>query len=325
MPTEQGTAGRSRMRFGVMASGQMPDELPDPAVFRDIAETVEGLGYDSLWCGDHLSFGNPILEGIVGLAASAGYTRRITIGTGVLLLPLRHPGLVAKQMASLDYLTGGRVICGIGVGGESAKDFELVQVPMSERGSRTDEGIAVLRNLWSRSPADHRGTHFSFDGVALNPMPVRPGGPPIWVGGRSKAALRRAGTLTDGWMAYMVSPDRFAGSMTAVRGHAAAVGRDPDAITPSMMIPTRMEADGDAARESLRRHLGERYHFDFSMHQIEKLCLAGDPDELRRRLAEYAAAGVEHVIFLFGGAPSDAVEQFTALYDELASAPTALG
>ena len=102
------------MKFGIMASGQMPEGLPDPGVFRDVAIAAEELGYDSLWCGDHLSFGNAVLEATVAVSAFAGYTSTITIGTGVLLLPLRPAGLVAKQMATLDYLCGGRLICGLG-------------------------------------------------------------------------------------------------------------------------------------------------------------------------------------------------------------------
>ena len=158
----------------------MPEELPDPGVFRDIAVLAEGLGYDSLWCGDHLSNGNPILEGMVALSAFAGYTTTIMIGTGVLLLPLRPAGLVAKQMATLDYLTGGRVVCGIGVGGESDKDFEVVGVPRSERGARADEGIRVMRALWEQPTASFHGRFSDFTDVAISPRPVTPGRPPLW-------------------------------------------------------------------------------------------------------------------------------------------------
>lgn len=303
------------MQFGVMASGQMPEALPDPGIFREIAATAEGLGYDSLWAGDHLSFGNPILEGTVALSAFAAYTSTIRVGSGVLLLPLRSPGLVAKQMASLDYLTGGRIVCGVGVGGDSAKDFELTGIPRSERGARTNEGIEVMRALWSSPEASFSGRFSEFTDVGLSPMPVQPGGPPIWVGGRADAALERAGRLGDGWMGYMVSPARFEASMTTVRGHAAAAGRNPDATAAALMIPTRVAQDGDVARRELAEHLTRRYHHEFTVDLISKLCLAGSPDEVASRVAEYEQAGVRHLIFLYGGDPSDAVDQFTRLHD----------
>ncbi|MDH3729703.1 MAG: TIGR03619 family F420-dependent LLM class oxidoreductase [Acidimicrobiia bacterium] len=303
------------LKFGIMASGQMPDELPDPGVFRNIAETAEGLGYDSLWVGDHLAFGHPILEGSVALGAFAGYTHTITLGTGVLLLPLRHPGLVAKQMASLDYLTGGRLIVGVGVGGDSPKDFEIVQSSRSERGARTNEGIRVMQALWSQPSASFHGKFYDFDDVAINPKPHQSDGPPIWVGGRAEAALRRAGGLADGWLAYMVSPDSYRSRLETVRQAASEAGRDPTRISAAMMVPTRVAEDGAAARESLAAHLTQRYNRPFDVDQIERICLAGNPEEIHARVGEYAAAGVEHLVFLYGGAPSDAAAQFEMLYE----------
>ena len=307
------------MQFGVMASGQMPEALPDPGIFRDIAACAEDLRYDSLWCGDHLSFGNPILEGSIALSAFASYTTSITIGTGVLLLPLRPPGLVAKQMASLDYLTGGRIVCGVGVGGESAKDFELVGIPRSERGVRTDEGIEVMRALWTDPEASFNGRFTRFDDVGINPMPVRLGGPPIWVGGRADAALRRAGRLGDGWMGYMVSPDRFETSIARVRTHARDAQRDADGVAAALMIPTRLADDGDEARRDLAGHLTQRYHREFTHELISKLCLAGSPAEVAARVSEYERSGVRHLIFLYGGDPAQAIDQFKRLHDAVVS------
>ena len=308
------------MKFGIMASGQMPEGLPDPGVFRDIAVAAEETAYDSLWCGDHLSFGNAVLEGTVAVSAFAGYTSTITIGTGVLLLPLRPAGLVAKQMASLDYLCGGRLICGLGVGGDSQKDFDMVGVARHERGARTEEGIRVLRALWAGTEASFSGRFNEFTDVGLNPMPATPGGPPIWIGARADAALARAGRLADGWMAYMVSPAGFARGLATVRRHAGEAGRDPGAITPAMMIPTRVGRDGPGAREGLRLHLNERYHTEFAPGFVDAVCLAGSPEEVRGRVDEYAAAGVRHLIFLFGGRPEEVVEQLTLLYETVVAA-----
>jgi alkanesulfonate monooxygenase SsuD/methylene tetrahydromethanopterin reductase-like flavin-dependent oxidoreductase (luciferase family) len=126
----------SGVSIGIQGSGQQVDGMPDPGVYRELAQTAEELGYDSIWAGDHISFRNPLLDIVVALTTFAAVTDRITLGAGILLLPLRHPSVVAKEFASLDYLSGGRVILGVGVGGEGGKDFEAVGVDVHERGAR---------------------------------------------------------------------------------------------------------------------------------------------------------------------------------------------
>ncbi len=305
------------MRFGIVGSGQRTEGMPDPGFFRAFAEQAEELGYDSLWSTDHISFENPILEGVVALSAFAGCTRRITLGTGILLLPLRHPSLVAKQIASLDYLSGGRVILGIGVGGEGLKDYEAVQVPVGERGARADEGIRVLRALWAGEPATVDGRFFRFEDVSIDPQPLRAGGPPIVVGGRSPAALRRAGRLGDGWLAYMASPARFARDMATVRGHAGECGRDPGALFCGLMLPTHVDMNGDRARQHVIAHLSKRYGRPFEDHHVDRYCLAGSPEELVGRVREYAAAGVEHVVLNLAGPADRSLEEARLLVEEV--------
>jgi alkanesulfonate monooxygenase SsuD/methylene tetrahydromethanopterin reductase-like flavin-dependent oxidoreductase (luciferase family) len=151
--------------FGVQGSGQqVGGTVPDLRRLRELAQTAEELGYDSIWAGDHISYRNPILDIVVALATFAAATDRITIGSGILLLPLRHPSVVAKEFASLDHVSGGRVIIGVGVGGESAKDFEAVGVDPRERGARTDEAMRALRELF-RGRASFSGRFFSFEDV----------------------------------------------------------------------------------------------------------------------------------------------------------------
>lgn len=304
------------MRFGIMASGQHPEGMPDPSELRAVAHGAERLGFDSLWVGDHLSFKNPILEGIVALTALAAWTEAIALGTGVLLLPLRHPSLVAKQVASLDYLAGGRVVLGVGVGGEGDKDFEAVQVPKNERGARTDEAIEVLRRLWTGAAASYEGRHYRFRDVVVQPPPARPGGPPVWVGGRSAAALRRAGRRGDGWLAYMVSTEGFAEGWSTVSAEAAARGRD-GAVTPALMLPTCVADDADVARRQLSDHLSKRYGRPYERHVIERYCAAGTSEEVRHRVAGYAEAGLRHVVFLPGGPPHRRLEELERLASEV--------
>ena len=163
-----------------------------------LVELVDRSGYDSMWVGDHISFHIAIFDPLLQLAQAAVLSRRLVFGTAVYLVPLRHPTPVAKQVSTLDHLTEGRFIFGVGVGGEFAKEFEACGVPVNERGARLSESIAVMRKLWTGEPATHDGRFFKFEGVTMQPPPRQAGGPPIWCGGRSDAALRRIGRSTDG-------------------------------------------------------------------------------------------------------------------------------
>ena len=183
--------------------------MPDPGRYRELAQAAEDLGYDSIWAGDHISYRNPILDVVVALSTFAAVTERITLGAGIVLLPLRHPSVVAKEFASLDYVSRGRLILGVGVGGEGEKDFEAVGVDPRERGARTSEAMRALRALFGAQPASFEGRFFSFAEVEIAPGSPRTGGPPLWVGGRSEAAIRRAAELGDGWIPIWVSAERF--------------------------------------------------------------------------------------------------------------------
>jgi probable F420-dependent oxidoreductase len=290
------------VKLGLQGSGQLVGGAPDPGFFRDVAELAESAGYDSLWAGDHVTFRNPILDVTVALASFAACTELIAIGAAVVLLPLRHPSLVAREFASLDYLSGGRVVLGVGVGGEAGKDFEAVGIDPSERGARADEAMAALRELFRGPAASFSGRFFSFTGVAIEPPPVQPGGPPLLVGGRSEAALRRAGRLGDGWLPIWVSAERFQEGMAQVRRHAAAAGRDPEALAAAVVCPALV---GDGSRERLAAHLEERYGMSVEPHLVARYCIAGSEDECAARVREYAAAGAEHLIFNVGCAAGD--------------------
>ena len=305
------------MLLGIQGSGQLTGELPDRKRFRAVAELAEELGYDSLWAGEHLSFHNPILDLGVALSAFAAWTERIALGAGILLLPLRHPGLVAKQAASLDYLSGGRLLLGVGVGGEGEKDFEAAGVPIRQRGARTDESIAALRALFASPPASFDGRFYGFHDIVIGPRAAQAGGPPILVGGNSPAAQRRAGALGDGWLPYMISARRYGEGLAAVRAHAAAASRDQGAIRAGAVLFALVGSDGERTREAARSHLAERYGMEFAPHHVERLCVAGTPEECVARLREYAAAGAEHVCLNPAVGDDGFLDQCRLLYSEV--------
>src|SRR5262249_10913412 len=152
-------------------------------------------------------------ESLTLLATYVPITSRLRIGTAVYLLALRAPAVAAKITSTLDVLSGGRFIFGVGVGGENPKEFDVVGVPQGERGARVSEAVAVVGTLWRDTPATFKGRFTQFSGVSLDPKPVQQPGPPIWVGGRSEAALVRAGRQGDGWVSYVVQPERYAQSL----------------------------------------------------------------------------------------------------------------
>jgi len=262
--------------FGIQGSGQLVGGAPDPGVFREVAVRAEELGYDSIWAGDHISYRNPILDIVVALSTFAAVTSKITLGAGIVLLPLRHPSVVAKEFASLDYLSGGRTILGVGVGGESGPDFGAVGVSPRERGARTDDSMKALRVLFRDRPAAYEGRFFSFAGISIEPT----GEPPLWVGGRSEAAIRRAAELGDGWIPIWVSAQALADAAL------------PPRVTRAVTLPAHV---GDPQR--LLEHLRIRYSGEFGEHVIDRYCVAGDPDHCVARVREYIDAGAEHVVF----------------------------
>ncbi|MGH7041624.1 MAG: LLM class flavin-dependent oxidoreductase [Acetobacteraceae bacterium] len=259
-----------------------------------LAELVDRCGYDSLWVGDHISFPVAILDPLLQLAQCAVASRRLALGTGVYLLPLRHPVPVAKQVASLDHLTEGRLIFGVGVGGEFPKEYEACGVPRAERGARLSESVAVLRKLWTGEAVSHTGRFYGpFSDVPMTPPPRQPGGPPIWFGGRSDAALRRTARLGDGYLSYVVTPEMYRTALTTIE--AVRAGRSPTPFGTGHLLFTRLDATYEQALEAATETLSIRYAMDFRK-AAQRYCALGPPARVAERIRAFHAAGVRHVI-----------------------------
>ena len=228
------TAPGSDVQIGIVGGGDA----------REVRE-LEARPIDSLWTGGHIASRNPSPEAMVGLVRLATLTERVMVGTSILLLPLYPPALVAKQIADLDRATDGRVMLGVGVGGEYAQEFRALQVPIEERGRRTNEMIPLLRRLWTAEEITHDGRYYPMQDVKIHPPPVQPGGPPIIVAGRKEPAMRRAATLGDGWFPYMYSPRRYADSVATIRQTAEEAGRDLSAFHWCVWVFLNINPDGD--------------------------------------------------------------------------------
>ena len=261
----------------------------------EVVRALDALGFDSIWSGDHVAFAGPILDPLIQLAQAAAISDRLTVGTAVYLLPLRHPAPVAKQVATLDTVSKGRVIFGVGVGGEFPIEFQLCGVPVEERGARLSEGIRVLRSLWSGQPVAHEGRFYPFPEVAIAPPPAQPGGPPIWCGGRADAALRRAGRLADGWMSYVIDPERYRRSLETIAAAAAAADRTLDRFGTAHLLFVRLDKDRESALAFAAEFLSIRYAMDFS-RAAERYCALGEPADVAAAIRAFHAAGVRHLV-----------------------------
>jgi probable F420-dependent oxidoreductase len=262
---------------------------------RRFARAAEAAGFDSLWAGDHISFYVPILESLTLLSYVAGVTERVQVGTSVYLLPLRHPTTTAKTTAALDVLTGGRFLFGVGVGGEFPPEFTASGVPVGERGSRTDESIALIRKLWSEDGVTHEGRHFQLGPVSLDPKPSRPGGPPIIVGGRKPPALRRAGRLGDGYISHMCAAETYAENLATIRRHATDAGRRDVPFHTAAFLFTILDDDYEKALDGAANLLQMIYNRPFR-DAAKKYCLLGRPEDCLAQVQAFADAGCRHFV-----------------------------
>jgi probable F420-dependent oxidoreductase len=294
------------MKFGASLS------LKPPAEQFETVRRVEALGFDSVWTGDHVSFHTPIHESLTLLATYAPITSRIRLGTAVYLLALRAPAIAAKATATLDVLSGGRLIFGVGVGGENPKEFALCGVEHRERGARVTEGIDVVRTLWRDSPASFKGRFTAFEGVSIDPKPVQKPGPPIWIGGRSDAALTRAGRQGDGWISYVVQPERYAQGVDKIRAAASAAGRALTGFDFAHLAFVTVGRDWESAKAVWAAHLSKRYAQDFEP-LARKYGILGTPGQCAEQLARFRDAGCTYVVLNVIGEPKDERDQLERL------------
>ena len=275
--------------------------LPTIDELADLVGLVDRCGYDSMWVGDHVAFTIAIFDPLLQLAQAAVLSRRLVFGTDVYLLPLRHPTPVAKQVSTLDHLTEGRFIFGVGVGGEFPKEYEACGVPLNERGARLSESLTIMRKLWSGEPVSHAGKFFNFEGVKMQPPPRQAGGPPIWCGGRADPALRRIGRMTDGWMSYVVTPDMYRQGLEKIATAASEAARTFDrGFGTAHLLFTRIDDTYEKALDAATVSLSQRYAMDFRK-AAQRYCALGTPQDVVETIFKFQQAGVRHLILDFVG------------------------
>lgn len=286
-------AGAQKLRIGVQVPHFGPNADPD-GVAR-IAAHAESQGLDSVWVSDHVVFPatansayphsekglptenlSPIFEALTTLSYVAGQTTNVKLGTSVLIPSLRHPILAAKIISTLDALSGGRLVLGVGAGWLEA-EFELLgAASFEQRGAVLEEIIEIWRRLWSQRRPSYRGRFFNFEEMIFDPPPAQKPGPPIWIGGNSDAALRRAARVGDGWHAARLSPEDYRERVGRLAAEATAAGRSPHDVTPTLTCMFRL-SDEEIDPGRLRD-------------------LVGGPEVVAARMRRYAEAGAETIV-----------------------------
>ena len=265
----------------------------DPRTLAEVAEAADELGFDSIWTTDHLlmpkgmeePYGH-IYELLTTLAYLTPLTRRVRLGTSVLVLPPRNPIVVAKQVATLDALSGGRVILGLGAGWME-QEFAFLGSDFSNRGERFDEYIAAMRELWTSEDPRFEGRHVRFADVLFSPRPVQPGGPPIWLGGSSSRAIRRTAAVADAWHPVGSSLEVFADGLARVRelaGGRRVIGSLRTRVTPGRQLPESRTASGQVLTV-----------FD------------GAPEQIVEKIRAFQTAGLEYLVAHFGDNTRDSI------------------
>jgi probable F420-dependent oxidoreductase len=271
------------LRAGIGLGSVAPVDLAAEPFF-ELVEAVEDLGYDSLWLSDSATLAGP--APLPTLAAVAARTRRLKLGTNVLVAPARNPVLLAKELATVDVLSGGRVLPAFGLGIELGREAEAMGVPRGERAGRTEEAIEILRALWAGGPVTYAGRFSTLTDVSLAPRPTR-GSLDIWLGGSSRAALRRTGRLADGWLGSFVSPDELRDCVDVIAGAAAEAGRR---IDDDHYGTTLFATDADEVPAELERVLRLRPELEPEDH------VAFGAAALRRLLERFVEAGASKFV-----------------------------
>lgn len=286
--SEADAAGRAGapVRVGMFPPLGLLEQPPEAA--RAYLARVAAAGIDHICCGDHVSFfGGMGFDGLVQAAALAMLHPALPIHTGVYLLPLRHPVLVARQLADIARIAPGRLVFGTGIGGEDRHEVAACGVDPASRGRRMDECLTVVRQLLTGKAVTFHGTFFDLDDVAIAPAPAEPA--PVIIGGRSDAAVRRAGRLGDGWLGIWASPRRFAAAVELAADEAARAGRPGPPARHAMQVWCGLADTKEAARAYLAPAMEAFYQLPFE--RFERYCPYGTPDDIAEFLAPYAAAG----------------------------------
>lgn len=299
---------KSGLRLGIGLPQVFPGGTVDTELIRRFALRAEAFGYEDLWLTDNVLGGNGLLEPVTLLAYVAGFTRRIRLGASVLILNYRNPVQLAKAIASLDQLSGGRVTVGVGLGGGTAM-YPAFGIGEEGPVARFTEGLRLMRALWSEERVTLHGDFWRLEDAAMEPKPLQKPHPPVWIGGHAPGALRRAVRLGDGWMGAGASrSEDFFREIAQVRRYLAEAGRDEAGFTLSKRVYIAVDDDVDRARERLAAGLMRQYG---ASRIGEGAGVAGTVKQCVEVLRAMRDAGLQHLLLHVFADPMQQLEVLT--------------
>jgi len=268
-----------------------PAPLTKPENVVNFAKKCESMGAHSMWTIDRVAYDN--LEPLTILAAAAGATQRIRLGTSVLLANLRHPSHVAKIVGTLDFVSNGRVILGLGFGSRES-DYKAVEVPFEHRGSRAVEQVKLMKRLWTEENVTHKGRFYNVENLSVGPQPVQKPHPPIWTGGSAEVALKRAGTWADGFICGSSAIADFPATWEKISGYAKAAGRDPSKIAKASLTFMAINDDHAKAIKTVEDYV-MRYYGRLRA-DVADTSLIGTPAAIIDRIGSFLSKGLDTLI-----------------------------
>ncbi len=282
---------KDQIALGMALPHRSPEPI-DAASVRHVAQRAEALGFRDLWVTENTLDHVFCFDPVVVLTWAAAATTSIRLGASVVVLPIHHPALVAHQWASLDHLSGGRAILGVGLGRDH--HYDQFEVPLERRVRRFGEEVALIRALWSEPRVDYRGALYRIEGATMRPKPVQQPHLPIWMGVGHPDAIRRAAALADGWMGSGGSSiAAFSRSVPILREALEKAGRDPATFPVSKRLFMAVDDNAATARAELTRWFTEVYH---NPEGADASGIHGTPEEVRERLDELVAMGANHLL-----------------------------
>jgi alkanesulfonate monooxygenase len=290
------------------------------------AGAAESLGFRSLWVWDHLFLGTrrpfPFLEAMTTLAALATRTSTATLGTGVLVLPLRNPVVLAKQAATVDLLSGGRLALGVAAGWYQ-REFQACGVPFRERGRLFERNLQILDRLWREPEVSGTWDELDLRSVVMQPPPVSHPRPRVLIGGYVDRVLRRVATMGDGWLTYFYTAGSFRSAWARILAHAAEAGRDPEELTNVAQLPICVSSSYEDADRRVRAFVADYFDVAEWSQSTPDSAVRGTPAQCAEQLAEHVAAGERHIVLVPCDYALDQVERVAAeVLPALAARPT---
>ena len=292
---------KKQTEFGIaMRNFTKYPEIPSAAGLIDYGVQMETLGFESIWAWDHILLGVepsfPIHEALIILTAVAARTTKIKIGTGILVMPVRNPVILAKELATIDHVSNGRLIVGAAVGWYK-REFDSLGTDFTKRGKIMEQSLEIISRLWTEDKVSGDYPPYILRGAVLQPKPVQKPRPPILIGGYVDAVLKRAATKGDGWLTYYYTAESFAKTWARVRGFAEAAGRDPDELISTNQLPICI-GERSKIEGPMKEWLQTEWDYASWSESTMDSAIMGSPEECVEQLEAHLATGIDRIIFV---------------------------